>query len=176
MAPLFVFFAPQSWSHFLAAKMSKGDGRRLGRRWKKRAEAAKSSFARDGLRPARSGGSRMSNSRRFAIVAALVVAASITTTARAETTPKSQGKAGAAVVLQITNSRSVALKELDATPSGLFIPKSILGALAPGKKTTAKLATDKDCVFDLHGAYADGSITESKGVDLCKDQNVNLVD
>jgi hypothetical protein len=105
---------------------------------------------------------------------ALIGAAAIAATAHAETKPG--GKTGAAVVLQVTNSRKVALKELDATPSGLFIPKAILRGLAPGKKTTAKLATDKDCVFDLHGDYADGSSTESKDVNLCKDQNVNLVD
>lgn len=108
------------------------------------------------------------------VVLIAVGAAAMAAAARAETKPGA--KTGAAVVLQITNSRTVALKELDATPAGLFIPKAILHALAPGKKTTAKLATDKDCVFDLHGDYADGSTTESKDVDLCKDQNVNLVD
>ena len=45
----------------------------------------------------------------------------------------------------------------------------------PARKPRRILATDKDCVFDLHGAYADGSKTESTGVDLCKDKNVNLV-
>jgi hypothetical protein len=118
-------------------------------------------------------GCGMSNLRWVALVVGVTALAA---PAAAETAAKSTGKAGASVVLQITNSRSVALKELDATPSGLFIPKVILGALAAGRKTTAKLATDKDCVFDLHGAYADGSVTESPGVNLCKDQNVNLVD
>jgi hypothetical protein len=107
---------------------------------------------------------------------ALIVFGAAALTAAAHAQSKPSGKAGAAVVLQITNSRTVALKELDATPSGMFIPKAILRGLAPGKKSTAKLATDKDCVFDLRGEYADGSSTESKGVDLCKDQNVNLVD
>jgi hypothetical protein len=116
----------------------------------------------------------MSNLRRIALI--VIGAASIAGATHAETATKSNQKTGASVVLQITNSRSVALKELDATPSGLFLPKMILGALAPGKKATAKLATDKDCVFDLRGSYADGSSTESTGVDLCKDQHVNLVD
>ena len=98
------------------------------------------------------------------------------TAAPAAKAQKSQKRGAASVIIQITNSRSVALKELDATPSGQFIPKAIAGNLAPGKKTTAKIATDKDCVYDLRGAYADGSNTESTGVDLCKDQNVNLVD
>jgi hypothetical protein len=84
-------------------------------------------------------------------------------------------KAAASVVVIVTNSRDVALTELDATPAGLYLPKKILSNLAPGKKASATVATDKDCVFDLHGVYADGSTTDSTSVDLCKDQNVNLV-
>jgi hypothetical protein len=38
------------------------------------------------------------------------------------------------------------------------------------------VATAKSCVFNLHGAYADGSSTDSTSVDLCKDKNVNLVE
>jgi len=34
----------------------------------------------------------------------------------------------------------------------------------------------KSCVFDLHGAYADGSSTDLASIDLCKDKNVNLVE
>jgi hypothetical protein len=41
---------------------------------------------------------------------------------------------------------------------------------------SASVATDKSCVFALHGAYADGSSTDSTSVDLCKDKNVNLVE
>ena len=112
---------------------------------------------------------------RFALAgAALTAAACCAGTAYPAAMP--QKKPAGSVVVQITNSRAVALKELDATPAGLFIPKVIAGSHAPGKKTSARVATDKDCVFDLRGAYADGSITESPGVDLCKDQNVNLVD
>ena len=88
-------------------------------------------------------------------------------------TPK---KATASVVVVIANSRSVALTELDATPAGLYLPKAIAFKIAPGKKISVIVATDKDCVFDLHGAYADGSSTDSTSVDLCKDRNVNLVD
>src|SRR5260370_22708602 len=110
----------------------------------------------------------MSNLRWIALI--VVGAMSMAAAARADMATNSHGKPGASVVLQITNSRSVALKELDATPSGLFLPKMILGALAPGKKATAKLAPDTDCVFDLRGSYADASSTESTGVDLCNDQ------
>jgi archaellum component FlaG (FlaF/FlaG flagellin family) len=89
--------------------------------------------------------------------------------------PKPSKKATASVVVVVANSRDVALTELDATPAGLYLPKKILSNLAPGKKASATVATDKDCVFDLHGVYADGSTTDSTSVDLCKDQNVNLV-
>ena len=85
-------------------------------------------------------------------------------------------KAASGTVIVVTNARSVALTELDATPSGQFFPKAIARNIQPGKKASVNVATDKDCVFDLHGAYADGSSTDSKSVDLCKDKNVNLVD
>lgn len=76
----------------------------------------------------------------------------------------------------VTNSRAVALTELNATPSGETLPKAIVSNLAPGKKLSVTVATDKSCVFALHGAYADGSSTDSTSVDLCKDKNVNLVE
>jgi hypothetical protein len=80
------------------------------------------------------------------------------------------------VVVVVTNSRSVALTELDATPSGGTLPKTIVSNLAPGKKISVTVATGKSCVFNLHGAYADGGSTDSTSVDLCKDKNVNLVE
>ena len=80
------------------------------------------------------------------------------------------------VVVAVTNSRSVALSELDATPSGGTLPNTIVSNLAPGKTISVTVATAKACVFNLHGAYADGSSTDSTSVDLCKDQNVNLVE
>jgi hypothetical protein len=80
------------------------------------------------------------------------------------------------VVVVVSNSRSVALSELDATPSGGTLPKTIVSNLAPGKKISVTIATVKSCVFNLHGAYADGSSTDSTSVDLCMDKNVNLVE
>jgi hypothetical protein len=87
---------------------------------------------------------------------------------------KSQKKVTASVVVVVTNSRSVAVSELDATPSGGTLPKTIVSNLAPGKKIAVTVATAKSCVFNLHGAYADGSITDSTSVDLCKDKNALL--
>jgi hypothetical protein len=89
---------------------------------------------------------------------------------------KSQKKVTPSVVVVVTNSRSVALTELDATPSGGTLPKTIVSNLAPGKKSSVTVATGKSCVFNLHGAYTDGSSTDSTSVDLCKDKNVNLVE
>jgi hypothetical protein len=80
------------------------------------------------------------------------------------------------VVVAVTNSRAVALTELDATPSGGTLPKGIVSNLAPGKKLSVSVATDKSCLFALHGTYADGSSGDLTSVDLCKDKNVNLVE
>jgi hypothetical protein len=80
------------------------------------------------------------------------------------------------VVVVVTNSRSVPLTELDATPSGGTLPRTIVSNLAPGNKISVTVATGKFCVFNLNGAYADGSSTDSTSVDLCKDKNLNLVE
>jgi hypothetical protein len=89
---------------------------------------------------------------------------------------KSQKKLAPSLVVVVTNSRSVTLSELDATPSGGTLPKTIVSNLAPGNKLSVTIATVKSCVFNLRGAYADGSSTDSTSVDLCKDKNVNLVE
>ena len=89
---------------------------------------------------------------------------------------KPNKKVTPSVVVVVTNSRAVALTELDATPSGGTLPKGIVSNLAPGKKLSVSVATDKSCLFALHGTYADGSSGDLKSVDLCKDRNVNLVE
>jgi hypothetical protein len=45
-----------------------------------------------------------------------------------------------------------------------------------GQKISVIVATVKSCVFNLHGAYADGSNTDSTSIDLCKDKSVNLIE
>ena len=89
---------------------------------------------------------------------------------------KSQKKGTPSVVVVVTNSRAVALTELDATPSGGTLPKAIVSNLAPGKKLSVSVATDESCLFALHGTYADGASADLTSVDLCKDKNVNLVE
>jgi archaellum component FlaF (FlaF/FlaG flagellin family) len=89
---------------------------------------------------------------------------------------KAQKKMTSSVVVMVTNLRSVALSELDAIPSGGTLPNTIVSNLAPGKTISVTVATVKSCVFNLHGAYADGSSTDSTSLDLCKDKNVNLVE
>ena len=140
----------------------------------------------------------MKRLQSFALVASVVCAALMTRAASAQTAPpvpapaanapvanappaaapvaKPRKKVTRSVVVVVTNSRSVVLTELDATPSGGTQPKTIVSNLAPGKKISVTVATIKSCVFNLHGAYADGSSTDSTSVDLCKDQNVNLVE
>ena len=89
---------------------------------------------------------------------------------------KPRKKIAPKVVVQVTNHRAVPLTELDATPAGGAEAKQIVANLAPGKKTSVTLAHGKSCVFDLHGAFDDGSSTDMTSVDLCKDNKVNLVD
>ncbi|MGA2794086.1 MAG: hypothetical protein ABSE69_11215 [Roseiarcus sp.] len=89
---------------------------------------------------------------------------------------KPRKKTAPKVVIQVTNQRAVPLTELDATPAGGAEAKQIVANLAPGKKTSVTLAHGKSCVFDLHGAFDDGSSTDMTSVDLCKDNKVNLVD
>ncbi len=111
-----------------------------------------------------------------AFIASLAGAALMSGAVCAQTAkPAPAAKATASVIVVVTNQHDVALTELDATPSGLFLPKTIVSNLPAGKSTSVRVATDKDCVYDLHGLYADGSSTDSTSVDLCKDKNVNLL-
>jgi hypothetical protein len=111
-----------------------------------------------------------------AVCAALMAGAACAQTAAPASAAKPKKSASSStIVVVVTNSRDVALTELDATPTGMFLPKTLVRNIPPGKKASGNLATDKDCVFDLHGFYADGTKTDSTGVDLCKDKNVNLV-
>jgi hypothetical protein len=106
----------------------------------------------------------------------LAGAVAMTGTVSAQTAkPSPKASASASVTITVTNRHSVALVELDATPTGLFIPKKLVANLAAGKTASAKVATDKDCVYDLHGIYADGTDTDSPSVDLCKGKTVNLL-
>lgn len=109
----------------------------------------------------------------IAVLALTAASACAQTTAPAAKSHKAANTSMTTVA--VTNSRSVALTELDATPTGGYLPKAIARNVAAGKKASVSVATDKDCVFDLHGIYADGSSTDSTSVDLCKDKNVNLV-
>jgi hypothetical protein len=101
-------------------------------------------------------------------------AATIATPLPAKGEPRK--KIAPTIVFVVTNSRTVALTELDAAAAGGAQAKQIVANLAPGKKTSVKVVHGKSCVFDLHGAYEDGSSTNLTSVDLCQDKNVNLVD
>jgi hypothetical protein len=109
--------------------------------------------------------------------AANAPAATVADAPAAKRAVKPHRKTTPIVVVLVTNSRKVALTELDAVAAGGGAEaKQIVANLAPGKKTSVKVPHGKSCVFDLHGAYADGSSTDSASVDLCKDKNVNLVE
>jgi len=111
-----------------------------------------------------------------------VVSAAAQTAAPADNVPAApvakplKKKVAPAIIVVVTNSRAVALTELDAKPSGGTLPKAIVSNLAPGKKISVTVATGKSCVFDLHGTFVDGASADLQGINLCKDKNVNLVE
>ena len=80
------------------------------------------------------------------------------------------------VAVVVTNSRKVALTELDAALSGHGDSVKILGPLAAGKKVVIHVAHDKPCLFDLHGVFDDLTTTEESSVDLCTEKKINLVE
>jgi hypothetical protein len=108
--------------------------------------------------------------------AATAATAPLATARVAKPQTKRRTKVTASFVVVVSNSRSVALSELDATPSGGTLPKTIVSNLAPGKTLSVTVSSENSCVFNLHGAYADGSSTDSTSVDLCKDKTLNLVE
>jgi hypothetical protein len=81
------------------------------------------------------------------------------------------------VTVTVKNGRAAGLTLLTATISGgTGDPVKVAGALASGKSATAHLAHEKDCLFDLHGDFADGATTDETAVNLCKDKKINLVE
>jgi len=80
------------------------------------------------------------------------------------------------VEIVVTNKRAVELIALLASVAGSPENEKIAGPLGPGKKAVVRITPDKNCLYDLHGLYADGATTEAVGVPLCKDKTINLVD
>jgi len=91
--------------------------------------------------------------------------------------PKAEKASKATVGISVLNKRTVALKVLTVIPTGGDgDPKKAIGAVKPGKRGTGRVARTKDCQYDLHGDFDDGSVFEASGVDLCKSSGFNLVD
>ena len=90
--------------------------------------------------------------------------------------PKPKKPVEATIAVEVINSRAVGLTALVGAISGTPDSKKIAGPLAPGKKTTAHLAHDKACLFDLHAVFEDGAVTDAQGVELCKDKKINLTE
>jgi hypothetical protein len=91
-----------------------------------------------------------------------------------KTTPKP--KARPLVSVTVTNHRAVGLKELDAAGAGGPKTKKIVTKLAPGGKTVIKLGKGKDCLYDFHAVYDDGTSADISAIDVCKDKALNLVE
>jgi hypothetical protein len=98
------------------------------------------------------------------------------TAAKPKPKPKPKKAAEATIAVVVSNSRAVGLTSLVAAISGTPDSKKIAGPLLAGKKTTAHLAHDKACLFDLHAVFEDGAVTDAQGVELCKDKKINLTE
>ena len=96
--------------------------------------------------------------------------------AKSKPKPKPKKAAEATITVQVINGRTVGLTSLVAAISGTPDSKKIAGPVAAGKKTSARLAHDKACLFDLHAVFEDGAVTDAQGVELCKDKKINLTD
>ena len=83
------------------------------------------------------------------------------------------------ILLNITNHRKVGLVELHATADGETSARSVIKALEPGGNKLVKFRrgkSGKNCFFELHATYEDGTFTDFTHFDLCKDETINLVD
>jgi hypothetical protein len=107
---------------------------------------------------------------------AVAAPAADSTAAKPKPKPKPKKPAEATVAVEVINGRAVGLTSLVAAISGTPDSKKIAGPLAAGKKTTAHLAHDKACLFDLHAVFEDGAVTDAQGVELCKDKKINLTE
>jgi hypothetical protein len=81
------------------------------------------------------------------------------------------------VTVSVLNKRTVALKSMTAIATGAEgDPKKVIGVVKPDKGGVGHIARTKDCQYDLHGDYEDGSVFEASGVDLCNSGGFNLKD
>ena len=83
------------------------------------------------------------------------------------------------ILLNITNHRNVGLVELHATADGESSARSLVKGLEPGGARLVKFRrgkSGKNCFFELHATYVDGTHTDFTHFDLCKDETINLVD
>ena len=92
--------------------------------------------------------------------------------------PNSTGNtSGAApVTVTVTNSRKADLVWLLAAEPGSAKWTTMLGAVKPGKKASAKLSHASNCHVDLQGKFADGRSMDASGYNVCADKTLNLTD
>jgi hypothetical protein len=88
--------------------------------------------------------------------------------------PKPKPRPTVAVV--VTNHRATGLKELDAAAAGGPTTKKIVTKLAPGAKRVVRLGKGKDCLYDLHAIYEDGTSADITALDVCADKAIDLVE
>jgi hypothetical protein len=80
--------------------------------------------------------------------------------------------------VNVVNQRDATLVELSIVSQAArnAAPQVVAHDLASGKKVTAALAKRGGCVYSVSGTFDDQSTVEISAVDLCKDNNLNLVE
>lgn len=78
----------------------------------------------------------------------------------------------------VINKRAVTLVELSVISKTAkdAKPQIVAHDLAGGKKASARLAKKGGCIYAVSGKFADHSTVEAATLDLCKDNNLNLVE
>jgi hypothetical protein len=91
---------------------------------------------------------------------------------------KKPAQASNASAVLVVNKRKVALIELvvTSTKTDDAKPQTIASDLAGGKRTSAALAKNGGCLYDISGLFSDESVVEVNGADLCKDSTISLVE
>ncbi|HWG06621.1 MAG TPA: hypothetical protein VG271_16535 [Beijerinckiaceae bacterium] len=80
--------------------------------------------------------------------------------------------------MNVINERAATLVELSVVSQSArnAAPQVVAHDLATGKKVTAALAKRGGCVYGVSGTFDDQSTVEISAVDLCKDNDLNLVE
>ena len=80
--------------------------------------------------------------------------------------------------VNVINKRDATLVELSVVSQTAknAAPQIVAHDLASGKRVTTALAKRGGCIYSVNGTFDDQSTVEISALDLCKDNNLNLVE